>query len=170
MEAEYVVLVDENDKELGTMEKLQAHHEGKLHRAVSVVIFNSQKEMLLQKRASSKYHSAGLWSNACCSHPRPGEKTLEAAKRRLAEEMGIQCDLQEVFNFTYQIQLPGGLSEHEFDHVFAGICNEVPKPNPAEVSDWKFVNVHEIQNQLQKDPQQFTGWFGLIFEHINITK
>lgn len=170
METEYVVLVDEKDKELGTMEKLQAHREGKLHRAVSVIIFNSRKEMLLQKRAASKYHSAELWSNACCSHPRPGEKPLDAAKRRLFEEMGIQCELKEMFDFTYKIQLPGGFSEHELDHVFAGICDEVPKPDPAEVSDWKFVSVKEIQNQLQKDPQQFTGWFGLIFAHINITK
>jgi len=170
METEYVVLVDEKDKELGTMEKLQAHREGKLHRAVSVVIFNSKKEMLLQKRAASKYHSAGLWSNACCSHPRPGEQALAAAKRRLFEEMGIQCELKEMFDFTYQIQLAGGLSEHELDHVFAGICDEAPKPNPAEVSDWKFVSVNEIQEQLQKDPAAFTGWFGLIFQHINITK
>jgi isopentenyl-diphosphate delta-isomerase len=170
METEYVVLVDEKDKELGTMEKLQAHREGKLHRAVSVIIFNSKKEMLLQKRAASKYHSAGLWSNACCSHPRPGEQALAAAKRRLLEEMGIQCELKEMFDFTYRIQLPGGLNEHELDHVFAGISDEIPKPDPDEVSDWKFVNVNEIQAQLQKEPQQFTGWFGLILEHINITK
>lgn len=170
MNTEYVVLVDEQDHEVGTMEKMQAHREGKLHRAVSVIIFNSKKQMLLQKRAAIKYHSAHLWSNTCCSHPRPGEKTLDAAKRRLYEEMGLQCELKEMFNLTYNLKLDSDLNEHEFDHVFAGISDDVPLPDPMEVSDWKYVNVDVIKEELKQDPAQFSGWFKLLFEHINITK
>ncbi len=167
-EAEYVILVDEKDKEVGTMEKLQAHREGKLHRAVSVIIFNAKKEMLLQKRATVKYHSANLWSNTCCSHPRPGESNLDAAKRRLYEEMGLRCELQEMFNLTYELKLEDGLTEHEYDHVFAGISNDVPLPDPMEVSDWKYVKTEEIRKQLDEHPERFSGWFHLIFGHINI--
>jgi len=170
METEYVVLVDEKDKELGTMEKMQAHREGKLHRAVSVIIFNSKKQMLLQKRAIVKYHSAGLWTNTCCSHPRPGEEPLNAAKRRLYEEMGIRCELQKMFDLTYETKLGNDLSEHEFDHVFAGISDDVPLPDPMEVSDWKFMNVSDIKSALETDPTRFTEWFKLIFEHINVRK
>jgi len=170
METEYVVLVDEKDKELGTMEKMQAHREGKLHRAVSVIIFNSKKQMLLQKRAHVKYHSAGLWSNACCSHPRPGESPVNAAKRRLYEEMGIRSELQKMFDLTYELKLEDNLSEHEFDYVYAGISDDVPLPDPMEVSDWKFMDLRAIESNLKEDPGQFTGWFKLIFEHINIAK
>ncbi len=169
MEKEYVVLVDEKDKEIGTMEKMQAHHEGKLHRAVSVIIFNSKKEMLLQKRADIKYHSAGLWSNACCSHPRPGEKAIDAAKRRLYEEMGIRCELQEMFNFTYDVKLDNNLQEHEFDHVFAGISDDTPLPDPMEVSAYKYLATADIKMQLKEDANRFSAWFPLIFGHINIT-
>lgn len=163
---EHVILVDAQDKELGIMEKMQAHHEGKLHRAVSVIIFNSQKQMLLQKRAIVKYHSAGLWSNACCSHPRPGEAPIEAAKRRLYEELGIKCELQKMFDFVYEVKLDSGLTEHEFDHVFAGICNDVPLPDPMEVGDWKYMNIDEIKTQIDSKPHDFTEWFKLIFEKI----
>ena len=167
MKKEYVVLVDEYDRELGTMEKMQAHLEGKLHRAVSVIIFNSKKQMLLQKRAAGKYHSAGLWSNTCCSHPRPGENPGDAAKRRLYEEMGIKCELQKMFTFTYQIKFENNLSENEFDYVFAGICDDVPLPDPAEVSDWKFTDISSLENQLKENPKQFTEWFKLIFKRMN---
>lgn len=168
MNEEFVILVDEHDKELGTMEKMQAHREGKLHRAISVMIFNANKECLMQKRSSFKYHSAGLWSNACCSHPRRGEAPVDAAKRRLYEEMGIRCELQKVYDFTYEIKLDGGLTEHEFDHVFAGICGDVPLPDPLEVSDWKYISVSKIKEEMQRDPDQFTEWFKLIFERVTV--
>lgn len=166
MSAEYVVLVDEEDKEIGAMEKLQAHREGKLHRAVSVIIFNSKKQMLLQRRAEAKYHSAGAWSNACCSHPRPGETTLDAAKRRLYEEMGIRCELQKMFDLTYDIPLHNNLTEHEFDHVYAGICNDIPLPDPSEVSEWKYADVAQIKEEMQQDPSRFSEWFRLIMDRL----
>lgn len=166
MSTEYVVLVDEHDKEIGTMEKMQAHREGKLHRAVSVIIFNSKKQILLQKRADSKYHSAGLWTNTCCSHPRPGEDSLQAAKRRLYEEMGIRCELQKMFDLTYEIPLHNNLTEHEFDHVYAGICNDIPLPDPGEVSDWKYADVSAIKKEILEDPSRFTDWFRLIMERL----
>src|ERR1700752_3630137 len=163
---EYVVLVDEQDKELGTMEKLQAHREGKLHRAISVFIFNSEKKLLLQKRAAGKYHSAGLWTNTCCSHPKPNENTEHAATRRLREEMGMNCKLNHVFSFTYFAVFDNNLSEHEFDHVFFGDSDAVPKPNPEEISDWRYVGMEEIESQLKQNPEQFTAWFKLIFSKI----
>jgi len=170
METEYVVLVDAQDKEIGTLEKMQAHREGKLHRAVSVIVFNSKKQVLLQKRAIVKYHSAGLWTNTCCTHPRPGEKTLDAAKRRLYEEMGIRCELKKIFELTYNFKLADDLSEHEFDHVFAGICDEVPLPDPMEVSDYKYIEIKDLEKQMNDAPEQFTAWFRSIFEHFNIPK
>jgi isopentenyl-diphosphate delta-isomerase len=163
---EYVVLVDEQDKELGTMEKMQAHREGKLHRAISVFIFNSEKKLLLQKRAADKYHSANLWTNTCCSHPHPKEKTEDAAVRRLLEEMGITCKLKHVFDFTYSVKFENNLSENEFDHVFFGFSDDVPLPDPNEVSDWKYQSLEEIENQLKQSPGQFTEWFKLIFESV----
>ena len=166
MSADYVILVDEQDNELGTMEKLQAHIEAKLHRAISVFIFNDRKEMLLQKRASTKYHSANLWTNTCCSHPKPNENTTDAAKRRLKEEMGIDCNLQAVFNFTYLAKLENGISEHEFDHVFFGFTNDKPKLNLEEASDYKYLSLDKIENQLKQNPEQFTVWFTIIFERV----
>ena len=166
MNPEYVVLVDEHDKELGTMEKLQAHREGKLHRAISVFIFNSQKKLLLQKRTTNKYHSAGLWTNTCCSHPYPNETPGNAATRRLQEEMGLVCKLHHVFSFTYSAKFENNLSEHEFDHVFFGTSDTVPKPNPEEVSEWKYADMQEIETQLKQNPEQFTVWFKLIFERV----
>ncbi len=160
------MLVDEQDKQLGTMEKLQAHREGKLHRAISVFIFNSKNEILLQKRAIDKYHSANLWTNTCCSHPRPNEKTLDAAKRRLYEEMGIKCELKSAFNFTYSIKFENNLSENEFDHVFFGFSDNIPLPDPQEVSDWKYLSLEEVENQIGQNPAQFTEWLKLIFERV----
>jgi len=167
MNSEYVVLVDEQDKELGTMEKLRAHREGKLHRAISVFIFNSEKKLLLQKRAAGKYHSANLWTNTCCSHPRPGENPKDAATRRLQEEMGLNCELQSAFNFTYSVKFENNLTEHEFDHVFFGVSDEVPLPDPTEVSDYKYMAMEEIKKQLAQNNSQFTEWFKLIFERVD---
>ncbi|MEO8759415.1 MAG: isopentenyl-diphosphate Delta-isomerase [Bacteroidia bacterium] len=166
MNTDYVILVDEQDNELGKMEKLQAHSEAKLHRAISVFVFNSSKELLLQKRASGKYHSANLWTNTCCSHPKPTENTADAAKRRLQEEMGIACDLKYVFNFTYLAKLENGITEHEFDHVFFGFCDDLPKLNTAEASDYKYLSLTEIETQLKQNPEQFTVWFKLIFDKV----
>lgn len=166
MNSDYVILVDEQDNQLGTMEKLQAHVEAKLHRAISVFIFNSNKELLLQKRAANKYHSASLWTNTCCSHPKPNENTANAAKRRLKEEMGIDCNLQAAFNFTYLAKLENDITEHEFDHVFFGFTDDIPKLNLEEASNYKYLSLDEIKNQLEENPEQFTVWFTLIFERV----
>ncbi|MGZ3862714.1 MAG: isopentenyl-diphosphate Delta-isomerase [Bacteroidia bacterium] len=165
-EFEEVILVDENDRETGRMEKLQAHHEGKLHRAFSVFIFNSAGELLLQKRAHGKYHSAGLWTNTCCSHPRSGENTDAAANRRLHEEMGIYCGLKHKFAFIYRAELENGLIEHELDHVYTGVSNDLPNPDPAEVDTWKYLTTEEIEKDMQLNPSSYTAWFKLIFPRI----
>ena len=160
------MLVDEQDNELGIMEKMQAHREGKLHRAISVFIFNSENKLLLQKRAEDKYHSPSLWTNTCCSHPYPDESPETAAVRRLEEEMGLECKLEPVFNFTYRAEFENHLTEHEFDHVFFGTTDAVPRPNPLEVSDWKYEDMEQIEKQLKKNPLHFTVWFMLIFEQV----
>jgi len=156
---EHVVLVDEQDIETGVMEKIQAHREGSLHRAVSVFIFNSENELLLQQRAATKYHSAGLWTNTCCSHPRPGEAAGEAAIRRLHEEMGLSYNLREAFTFIYKAQFDNGLTEHEFDHVFIGITDEAPVPDKTEVADWKYMNPARLEADIKNRPEQYTEWF-----------
>ena len=166
MSTEYVILVDEQDQELGVMEKMQAHREAKLHRAVSVFVFNSKGELLLQKRAATKYHSANLWTNTCCSHPKPTEDTLAAANRRLQEEMGLRCEIKYAFNFTYLTAFENGLSEHEFDHVFFGFSDDMPNPNPQEVAAYKYMSLQEIENQLKQNSQEFTAWFKLIFDRV----
>ncbi|MCE3226426.1 MAG: isopentenyl-diphosphate delta-isomerase [Bacteroidetes bacterium] len=167
MNEESVILVDANDNEIGTAEKLHAHTTGQLHRAISVFIFNSEKKMLLQQRDYDKYHSAGLWSNACCSHPRPGENTKDAARRRLKEEMGIDVsDLQFAFHFTYRAELENDLTEHEFDHVFIGKSDAVPVKNPDEVVDFNYFTIEEIESDLHNYPEHFTYWFRLIFERV----
>ena len=163
LQREEVILVNENDIPLGTMEKIEAHRKALLHRAFSVFIFNSRGEMLLQQRAPGKYHSAGLWTNACCSHPRPGEDTCAAAKRRLHEELGFDTPLKKVFDFTYRSEFSNGLTEFEFDHVYTGIYDEAIYPNPMEVSDCRYRSLDEIRASLQSDPQQFTSWFHLAF-------
>lgn len=167
MTEELVILVDELDNEIGTKEKLQAHKDANLHRAISVLIFNSKGEWLLQRRALSKYHSAGLWTNTCCSHPRPGEETLEAAKRRLMEEMGMDCNsLQHNFSFTYKVPLENGLTEYELDHVFVATTNDIPSINKNEVEEWKYLPANEIENDLKSNPGNYTYWFKLIFEKM----
>lgn len=161
---EKVILVDEQDREIGTEEKLQAHLSGKLHRAISIFIFNGRGEMLLQRRAWGKYHSAGLWSNTCCSHPRPGEGALEAAERRLFEEMGMSCCLEKVSELVYRAPLENGLTEHEFDHIFVGHCNDDPKLNLEEACDWKWIDMASLEEDVQSFPQKYTYWFKEILE------
>ena len=161
---EEVILVDESDNAIGTMEKMEAHRQGKLHRAFSVLLFNSQGELLLQKRAKSKYHSAGLWTNTCCSHPAPGEKIEDAATRRLKEEMGIEMKPSFSYKFVYKAELDKGLTEHELDHVFTGTFNGKPSVNKAEVEDWKFVNMEWLKEDMKKNPDSYTTWFRLIVD------
>ena len=163
---EFVILVDEFDNELGTMEKMEAHVEPVLHRAFSVFIFNNKGELMLQQRALSKYHSPGLWTNTCCSHPREGEKTADAAHRRIMEEMGFDCDFEEVFSFTYQADVGGGLTEHEFDHVFIGHSDTVPVINRDEVNEWKYASMAEMKNSMLHSPEQYTVWFRIVFDQV----
>jgi len=156
---EKVVLVDENDREIGIEEKLKAHKEGKLHRAFSIFIFNSKREMLLQKRAKNKYHSGGLWSNACCSHPRPNEKLEEAAHRRLKEEMGFDCRLRKAFHFIYKVEFDNGLKEFEFDHVFVGRYDGKVNPNPEEAEDYKWMDLKTLKKDVEANGEKYTYWF-----------
>lgn len=160
--SEMVILVDPQDFEIGSMEKLEAHKKGKLHRAISVFLFNDKKELLLQKRALSKYHSGGLWSNTCCSHPRPVEETLAAAERRLREEMGIVAPLCKVCHFTYCVPLNNALIEHELDHIFVGLFNGIPVLNPEEADEWKWVKWDVLQKQVEDNPELYTPWLKLI--------
>lgn len=159
MTSEQVVLVNEQDIEVGTMEKMAAHRSGALHRAVSIFIFSSSNELLLQQRAEVKYHSGLLWTNTCCGHPMPGESPADAAERRLYEEMGIRCLLQPVFSFLYTANVGNGLTEHEFDHVFVGRYDAAPEPAPWEVAAWKYVSRSELQQGLEREPNSFTPWF-----------
>lgn len=163
---EEVILVDEQDKAIGSMEKLEAHKQGVLHRAFSVFIFNSENEMLLQQRAFTKYHSAGLWTNTCCSHPRPGEKTPDAANRRLAEEMGIQTKLEHKTSFTYKTKFENELTEHEFDHVFTGISQTDPVINKEEVNAFKWMSLEKVKEEIKTKPGEFTSWFKIAIEKI----
>jgi isopentenyl-diphosphate delta-isomerase len=164
-----VILVNEQDEEVGTMEKMEAHKQAALHRAFSVFIFNTKGEMLLQQRARNKYHSAGLWTNACCSHPSPGEETLSAANRRLVEEMGFSTDLEKMFEFTYKTQYDNGLTEHEFDHVFSGVYDGKITPDPEEVTDYCFKNLQDIEDSLLSHPSKYTSWFHIAFPKVRST-
>jgi isopentenyl-diphosphate delta-isomerase len=166
MKTTQVILVDENDKQYDYIEKMEAHKKGLLHRAFSVFVFNDKGELLLQQRALNKYHSGGLWTNACCSHPQPGENTLVAAKRRLFEEMGFNIPLQKIFHFVYKAEVDKGLTEYEFDHVFAGeYCGEI-NFNKEEVMDLCYKDMQTIRLSLQSDPQKYTAWFKLAFPKI----
>ncbi len=166
---EQVILIDTEDTVIGAEEKLMAHRRGLLHRAFSVLIFNSKKEMLLQKRATTKYHSGGLWTNACCGHPRPGEDTMSAAHRRLQEEMGFECELGFLYKFTYRAQL-GEFTEHECDHVFVGYFDGIPEPDPAEAEGWTARPVREIIADAERNPERYTFWFRLILENSDFRK
>jgi isopentenyl-diphosphate delta-isomerase len=161
---DYVILVDEQDNEIGVMEKLRAHELGKLHRAFSVFIFNDKKELLLQQRAINKYHSGGLWTNTCCSHPSPNETIKDAAIRRLYEEMGMTCDLKIINNFIYKTEFENGLIEHEFDYILTGISNSTPQINKTEVESYKWQQISEIQNDINLNPNQFTTWFKIAIQ------
>lgn len=163
-----VILVDEHDNPIGLMPKMEAHQKGVLHRALSVFLFDLNGNWMLQKRASTKYHSPDLWTNTCCSHPYPNEDTKKAAERRLVEEMGIQSELTKVLSFVYRAELENGLIEHEFDHVFIGFTADLPSPNKDEVSDWKILSFEAIDNEVQIYPEQFTEWFKLIYRKINL--
>jgi isopentenyl-diphosphate delta-isomerase len=159
-----VILVDTNDNEIGVMEKLEAHEKGLLHRAFSIFVFNENKELLLQRRALNKYHSAGLWTNTCCSHQAPGETNLIAGNRRLKEEMGMSCELMPVFHFVYKADLENNLTEYELDHVMIGFSNSQPVINTEEVCDYKWITIEDLIYDLKEHPEHYTVWFNLIFE------
>lgn len=162
---EMVVLIDEQDQVLGLMEKQQAHVAGVLHRAFSVFVFNSKNELLLQQRADEKYHSPGLWTNSCCSHPRENETYAEAAHRRLVEEMGFDCEIEEKFHFIYKAQLGEELFEHELDRVFVGYYEGEITINPEEVKAYKWIEMDELIADIKSNPDQYTAWFKIIFEN-----
>ncbi|GEM52137.1 isopentenyl-diphosphate Delta-isomerase [Empedobacter brevis] len=162
---EFVVLVDQDDQKLGLMEKQQAHVAGLLHRAFSVFVFNSKGELMIQQRAATKYHSPTLWTNTCCSHPRDKETYEEAAHRRLQEEMGFDCELEYKFNFIYKAHLENDLTEHELDHVFIGTFDDEPNLNPDEVMAYRWVELDDLKKDIEKNPQNYTAWFKIIFEH-----
>lgn len=163
---EYVVLVDQNDQAIGEMEKMEAHEKGMLHRAFSIFIFNAAGQMLLQQRAHSKYHSGGLWTNTCCSHPRPKERVLDAAHRRLGEEMGFDCELFQSFEFIYETQFDNGLTEHELDHVISGVYDGKINPNQEEVEAYKYVDLETINNEIERFPEHFTVWFVIAYREL----
>lgn len=163
---EEVILVNEQDQALGVMEKMEAHRKGLLHRAFSVFVFNSNGELLLQQRAHDKYHSAGLWTNTCCSHPRPGEDTLAAAHRRLQEEMGFDTLLEFKTSFIYNTPFDNHLTEHEFDHVFIGVYDQAPRINPSEVADFKWVSLAHIKSDIQAHPETYTSWFKIVMHNV----
>ncbi|NNE36110.1 MAG: isopentenyl-diphosphate Delta-isomerase [Rhodothermales bacterium] len=166
MKNDRVILVDSNDREIGTEEKMAAHKTGVLHRAFSAFVIRDDGHMLLQRRADSKYHSAGLWSNTCCSHPRPGESVLDAAHRRMMEEMGMTVPLQKAFAFTYRAELQDELVEHEYDHVLIGRSNTTPEPAAEEVSDWRWEPPHRILSELSRKPAEYTVWFRIAFSRV----
>ena len=170
MMSEELILVNENDEAIGIMGKMEAHQKSLLHRAFSVFIFNQKGEMLLQQRAINKYHSAGLWTNACCSHPKPGEETKSGALRRLHEELGISTHLEKIFDFIYKSTFENGLTEFEFDHVFAGVFEGLVIPNPEEVYDYCFMSMDEISASLSVQPKKFSAWFHIAFPKVKAWK
>jgi isopentenyl-diphosphate delta-isomerase len=163
-----VILVNERDKAIGTMDKMKAHELGVLHRAFSIFLFNDNGELLLQKRNDSKYHSGGLWTNTCCSHPKPSDILKEGALKRLNEEMGIAADIKFVFSFIYKAEFDNGLIENEFDHVFLGSFNGIPNINSDEVSDWKYMSLQSIKNEIELSPELFTEWFKIALPKLEI--
>lgn len=166
MSEQKVVLVDRKDKSIGTMGKMEAHITGRLHRAFSVFIFNSKGELMIQQRALSKYHSPGLWTNTCCSHPKWEEDIKLNAIQRLKEEMGIECSLISAFTFVYKSEVGQGLIEHEFDHVFIGTYDEAPLINRIEVCDWKFINIELLKYEIDNQPDNYTEWFRIAFNKV----
>jgi isopentenyl-diphosphate Delta-isomerase len=163
---EQVVLVDEKDQETGRMEKIEAHVKGILHRAFSVFIVNSSGQLLLQRRSKEKYHSPGLWTNTCCSHPRPDEPVENAALRRLVEEMGFDCILHRSFSFIYRFEFDNGLTEHEFDHVLIGKSDDVPRPDPGEVSEFRYADIEVLEKDINENPENYTVWFRIAYPKV----
>jgi isopentenyl-diphosphate delta-isomerase len=163
---EEVILVSPNDAAIGSAEKLEAHLTGALHRAISVFLFDDQGRLLMQQRAAGKYHSAGVWSNTCCGHPRPGESARDAADRRLFEEMGIRCELKESCVFTYTAVLEKGLTEHEVDHVFTGCFAGAPLPNPGEVQSWGWMSLPQLKEDLSRNPERYSAWLPIALREI----
>lgn len=172
MREEQVILVNEQDQEIGLMPKMEAHEKAVLHRAFSVFIFNSKNELMLQQRASHKYHSPDLWTNTCCSHQRQGESNIEAGKRRLFEEMGFVTELEEKTSFIYKAPFDNGLTEHELDHIMVGYFDDAPNLNQEEVKDWKWMSLEAVKNDIIINPKLYTEWFKIIFDkfynYINI--
>lgn len=163
----FVILVNENDQVIGKMEKMEAHEKALLHRAISVFVLNSKGEWLLQRRALNKYHSSGLWTNTTCSHPYPDESTHAAAERRLLEEMGLTCELKEIFTFIYKEKLDNNLSEYELDHVFVGFSDDLPQINKTEVMEWRYISFDQICSEIETNPSKYTVWFYKIFSKVN---
>ncbi|HAD97230.1 MAG TPA: isopentenyl-diphosphate delta-isomerase [Cryomorphaceae bacterium] len=163
---ENVVLVDEHDNELGLMEKMEAHRQGLLHRAFSVFILNSNGELMMQQRAFHKYHSGGLWTNTCCSHPRHNERPEDAAHRRLQEEMGFDCPLNKLFDFVYRAEFDNDMTEHEFDHLYVGYSDSTPRINPDEVASWKWMSLEELERDMAVNSDDYTEWFKIIFNRF----
>jgi isopentenyl-diphosphate delta-isomerase len=161
-----VVLVDQDDNTIGTMGKITAHENGSLHRAFSVFVFNSKKELMVHQRALSKYHSPGLWTNTCCSHPKLNEDIEMNAHQRMLEEMGFDCDFTKAFTFLYKADVGQGLIEHEFDHVFIGVSDMQPEINPEEVEDWKYMSMESLRDDIEDYPENYTEWFKIAFEKV----
>lgn len=166
MVEEKVILVNEKDEPIGLMPKMEAHEKALLHRAFSVFVLNDKGEIMLQQRASHKYHSPLLWTNTCCSHQREGETNVQAGKRRLEEEMGFSVELKELFNFIYKAPFDNGLTEHELDHVMIGYSNGDPVINPDEVESWKWMSIEDVKNDIDKNPEVYTVWFKIIFDEF----
>jgi isopentenyl-diphosphate delta-isomerase len=166
MNEERVVLVDNDDHETGTEEKMKAHQKALLHRAFSVFIFSKKGQMLLQRRAAAKYHCGGLWTNACCSHPRPGETVEAAAHRKLRQEMGFDVPLKEIFSFIYRAEFSNGLTEHELDHVLVGVFGGDPKPNIEEADDFEWVDTDWLSRDASLNPAKYTPWFRTALERV----
>ncbi len=164
---DYILLVNENDEIIGAEEKMEVHKTGKLHRAFSIFVFNSENKLLIHKRAISKYHSGGLWTNTCCSHQRDGEELYDSIHRRLKEEMGFDCDLDEIFSLKYRAELDKELIEHEIDHVFIGEFDGEPILNPDEADEYAWVNLDDIVRQIREFPNKFTYWFKLLIDIVN---
>jgi isopentenyl-diphosphate delta-isomerase len=166
MKEENVILVNENDEQIGLMPKLEAHEKAQLHRAFSVFVLNDNNELMVQQRAHHKYHSPLLWTNTCCSHQRQGETNLGAGNRRLFEEMGFTTELKELFSFIYKAPFDNGLTEHELDHVMIGYYNESPKINPDEVESWKWMPIDAVKDDMLRRPELYTVWFRIIFDEF----
>jgi isopentenyl-diphosphate delta-isomerase len=163
---ENVILVNQNDEQIGLMPKLEAHEKAVLHRAFSVFVLNSKNEIMLQQRAHQKYHSPLLWTNTCCSHQREGETNIQAGSRRLFEEMGFKTELKELFHFIYKAPFDNGLTEHELDHVMIGYYDDAPEINLEEVEDWKWMKIEAVKEDMEVHPELYTVWFKIIFDEF----